>query len=226
VINIEHQTNDTDAVIENILIDFGVEVSNPANPTINFTALNGVGTPQTSTTNVFNRIHLRGDTNSTKPLDIKTSMSGEAQSNVYIERKLLDNVLDTNRFNFNYGTKRIAFADAATGLSAKFNVADLKFVSNWGRLRVWGADNPSASAAEYYAADYWVLFSVAGDGSVTITTTSLIGSAFTAGALGPTVTFPAQGAGSYTFEVKMNNYTNAGRRMKANLEIFSAVEPF
>lgn len=224
-INFNHVTDDTDAIVSDVNIKFSVTKSSAANPTIGFQSFTAASSPLATTTNRFDNIRLEGTTNSSTPILLSTDMTGETISRIYATAELMRLLSDTQKYMFKTsGSKRVAASNASGGMALKFHAPDLKLVPSWGRLWISGADNASASAAEYYQAAYDVAFTVASDGSTIITATQIVGTAFTAGALGPTVTFPAQAAGSYTFVVNLNNYTNANREVRGELEIFSFFE--
>jgi len=224
VISFEHLNDDSDSTISNVSLNFDVKVSNPANPTINFSSLTSAGVPEAITTKRYQDIRIKGKTNSTTPIDLKTTISGESPNSIYIERDDLIGNRDTKGFNFILGTKRMAFSDSSGGMAAEFNVSDLKFVPSWGKLSVFATNDwaSGAGTANYLQRDYKVSFSVGGDGSVIPNVQSLRDD-LTTSTLTPTVTFPTQSAGSYKYVVEVNNFPGENALVKCFLELQTGI---
>lgn len=224
-ISIEHQNDTDNGLIQNVWIDFEVSKSSTANPTLNFTAFTLAGAVRTSMSSRTDCVYIRGVTNSGTPVTLTTGIggtNGENISRLYVQRSLLAGISDYKRFiTLDTDRRMVARSNAAGGMAIKFNVSEFKFTPNWGLLTVWGGDNPGASSAEYIMRQYFVLFTVNSSGDVSIGTTTTIATQ-TAGALGPTITIPAQ-TGTFNLEVDVNNYTNANRQCSATLEVFRVV---
>ena len=221
-ISFEHQNDTDDGKIENVTVEFDVTKSVAANPTVNFTAFTLAGSTRTSTASRTDNIRLIGKTNSTVPITLTTAIggtNGENISRLYVQRQLLAGLSDYKRYLVKDSEQRyVARSNAAGGMVIRFNVSEFKYTPNWGLLTVWGGDNPGASSAEYIIRQMFVLFTVPSDGSTAIGATTTIATQ-TAGALGPTITIPAQ-TNTFDLTVNVNNYTHANRQCSATLEVF------
>lgn len=221
-ISIEHQNDTDDGLIENVNIKVNVNKSNPANPTLNFVSLTNAGAIRATTESMTNNITVTGITNSSTPTVIGSDLAGKNKSRLKLAEGLLKGLRNYRRFIVIRGESvRLGISDDAGGMVMLFNTAELGNTPQWAKITVWGADAPSSSLAEYIIRQVWVLFSVASNGTVTVTASQVVDT-FTAGALGPTITFPAGAIGSYNFSIAVNNYVNSNRRCRATLEIFSA----
>lgn len=226
-ISIEHQNDTDNGTIEDVYIDLNVQKSNPANPTLNFVSFTNAGAVRATTNSVTNGIYIRGNTNSTTPTVIQSTISGtnngENISRLSIARGLLAGLLDYKRFIMLDGSrKRMAISDATGGMSLKFNVSEFKFIPNVGLLTIYAADNATGSAAEFITSIRTVNFSVSSTGLVTINDDNVINNRIV-GALGPTVSIPS-GLSTFNLTVNINNYTGANRRVRGSLEVYSAFE--
>ncbi len=219
-ISIEHQNTADDGVIRNVTIILDQEKATPAHKGINIASYDDGGSLITDTNAITDNVTIRGKTNSLNPLLIQSRITGENVSRVIMDKNLMLGILDTKGFIFkDTERKRWARADSSTDLSIEVNVSDLIFTPTWAKVRLYSADSPNNSAAEYFCRELWVLFSVAGDGSVTVLTTQ-VDATFTAGALGPTLTIASQPAGTYKLKLKVNNYVSGTRLAEATVDIF------
>lgn len=223
---IQFVTDDTDAVINNVTIKLDADKTTTSSRLISFRAFDGSSTPLTTTTNQFNNINLSGRTNvqDASRLVLDVGMTGAARSTVYATPEIWGRKADTKGFIFPRGTAQIATADINTDLLLDFKIRDVASASpQMARLSVTAFDNATAGVAEYIARDFWVLFQMSNDGSITVIGNSTIAT-YTAGALGPTITIGNQPAGTCSLKVKVNNYTNANRFAKGILELFAFKE--
>lgn len=220
-ISIEHQNDTQDGLIEDVYITMNVEKSNVANPTLNFAQITDAGALAATTTSRTHNIHVRGTTNSSTPTVFGSALVGGNLSELYLTADLLKRNYDFKHYIIKEGdtATSLAVSDDSGNLNMRFNVTQFAGIPNWGLLTVFGADNAGSSAAEFIAIRVWVQFTVSSLGVVTIGSTQAIDT-FTAGALAPTVTYPAGASGSFELGVNVNNYTNAGRKSRAKLEVF------
>jgi hypothetical protein len=225
VISFEHINDDTNSTIKNVTINFGVTVSNPANPSINFKSFQANGAVESTTSKNFTDIRLYGNTNSTTPINLATEIVGNSNNSIYIEKDELIGQGRTKGFNFILGKSRIAFGDSSD-MTAKFNVSELIFVPSWGKLTVTAVNDGFNYDGTYMQRDYYVCFSLSSDGSLSVLNTTLISDLTVDDlSLTPNILFPAQPVGSYMLEVEVSNLTGANRFVKCSLELFSVRSP-
>lgn len=220
-ISIEHQNDTQDGLIEDVYITLNVEKSNVANPTLNFAQITDVGAVATTTTSRTHNIHVKGTTNSSTPTVFGSALVGGNLSELYLTADLLKRNYDFKHYIIKEGetATSLAVSDDSGNLNMRFNVTKFAGIPNWGLLTVFGADNAGSSAAEFITIKVWVQFTVSSLGVVTIGSTQVIDT-FTTGTLAPTATYPAGATGSFELGVNVNNYTNAGRKSRAKLEVF------
>ncbi len=226
---IQYVTDDTTGVISNVDITLDVLKSNPANPTVFFAVYNAAGTEQATSSNRFDGIRIKGNTNSTTPIQLGTStltgLTGNNLSRLYIEESLLVNLVDYKRFIMMDGltTRQMAISSAATSTTCRFNVSAFRNLPAWGRLYIWGADNATGSNANYFIREAVVTFSVASDGAVTIaSTTTITTTTADPGAFSPGLTVAGSSAGGYEVSAQITGYTGANRYARAWLDIIGA----